>query len=444
MKFKRAIFPASILSTVTLMGCNLDTNDEYSQTQTQTQTEITAMSGYLGSALICSAEKAESCNEDRSNVLGTTNSNGKLNTNETSLQHPLIARVQEGISFDSDKIGVARKSYTLFAPAGSTVITPFTTIMYTKKIDIETLAGWLDMEVKFISGDYIALKSNEDDNYKAQQAHLLARSINDLEVDSEEDLRKLGIFVSGLASNGNKLDEVKIIRGPSENFIEEEAKHNSLATYVDGNKFTYRSLNESHPTDEGDYKNGELTIEYIDNELNVNGSHDLYSYTASGSVIKAPGVGYIDTYYYASDDVALVSTSRSGLDLVTKKSLSNTESISISTMDIKLEGNSWFYISPTESLKLADITKFSFNNDKTLTIKINDDNEFKGTWKAEGDQLSINSDDHRMSYKFEFKIDDDNVLPVINTVDGENQYGLFIGTLEFAEQIKKLWNKDKH
>ncbi|QUM88741.1 hypothetical protein HWV03_07970 [Moritella sp. 36] len=436
MKFKRVIFPASILSTVTLMGCNLDTNDSYSQT------EITAMSGYLGSALICSAEKAQSCNEDRSNVLGTTNSNGKLNTNETSLQHPLIARVQEGISFDSDKIGVARKSYTLFAPAGSTVITPFTTIMYTKKIDIETLAGWLDMEVKFISGDYIALKSNEDDNYKAQQAHLLARTISDLDIHNETDLRKLGDLVTGLVNDGDKLDEVKITRDIENNFIKEKANHNSLAAYVDGNKFTYRSLNESHLTDEGDYKNGELTIEYIDNELNVNGSRNLYSYTASGSVIKAPGVAYIDTYYYASDNVALVSTSRAGLDLVTHASLSKTKNISLT--NIKLEGNSWFYISPTESLALADITKFSFKNNKTLTIKINDDSEFEGIWKAEADQLTINSDDNRMSYKFEFKIDDDNVLPVINTVDGENQYGLFIGTLEFAEQIKKLWNKDKH
>jgi len=443
MKFKRVIFPASILSTVTLMGCNLDTNDSYSQT------EITAMSGYLGSALICSAEKTESCNEDRSNVLGTTNSNGKLNTNETSLQYPLIARIDEGISFDSDKIGVAKKSYTLFAPAGSTIITPFTTIMYTNSIRVQMLADWLKIEEKFISGDYIALKSNEEDNYKAQQAHLLARTITDLALIDEtdfnklkDDLQALGYFVDELVNDGDKLDEVKITRDIENNFIKEKANHNSLAAYVDGNKFTYRSLNESHLTDEGDYKNGELTIEYIDNELNVNGSRNLYSYTASGSVIKAPGVGYIDTYYYASDNVALVSTSRMGLDLVTQESLSSAGSVD--NLDSKLQGNSWYYLSPTESLALADITKFSFKNNKTLTIKINDDSEVEGRWKAEGDQLSINSDDNRMSYKFEFKIDDDNVLPVINTVDGENQYGLFIGTLEFAEQIKKLWNKGKH
>ncbi|KXO13243.1 hypothetical protein AKG98_3461 [Moritella sp. JT01] len=439
MKFKRAIFPASILSTVTLMGCNLDTNDEYSPTQTQ----ITAMSGYLGNALICSAEKTKSCNEDRSNVLGTTNSNGKLNTRDTSLQYPLIARVLEGVSFDSDKIGAARKSYTLFSYPGSTVITPFTTIMYTKNIGIQTLAGWLSIEGKFISGDYIALKSNEEDNEQAQRAHLLARTISDLDIHTETDLRNLGKFVTDLVNDGDKLDEIKITRGNANNFTKEEAKHNSLAAYVDGNEFTYRSLNESHPTHEGDYKNGELTIDYNNNQLSVNGSRHLYSYTASGSIIKAPGVGYIDTYYYASDDVALVSTSRSGLDLVTKKSLSNTDSIRISTMDIKLEGNSWFYISPTESLKLADITKFSFNNNKTLTIKINDDNEFEGSWKTEREQLTITSD-KVVSYKFEFKINDENVLPVINTENEKTQYGLFIRTSEFAEQIKKLWNKGKH
>ncbi len=445
MKFKRAILPASIFSTFILVGCSFDVDNNSSerpQYPQYPQTTITTMNGYLENVLICSAKNTNSCSEEQDNVIGITDSNGELIIKNTYLEYPLIAKVRAGKSFDSHQVGAVKKSYTLVSPSGTTVITPFTNLVLTKHITIEKLADWLRIDSYFISGDYIALKSNDEDRYNAQKAHLLARTITELTLTDEDRLRKLGDFVTEFDNQAVDLDKTRIILDGHNDFKEKVINSNSLGSYVKDNLFYYRSLNEDHSMSNGDYKYGELEIEFVkNNKLIINGSLNSYSYTTSGSTLKVLNVGYTDTYYYASKNVALVSTSRMGLDLVTQESLNSAGSVD--NLDSKLQDNSWFYLSPTESFKVTDITKFSFNNDKTLTIKINDDSEFKGLWAIEEHQLTITDVDHVESYKFEFKIDDDNVLPVINTVDGEKQYGLFIGTLEFAEQIKTLWNKDK-
>lgn len=442
MKFKRVIFPASILSTVTLMGCNFDVDNNNNEQPQYPQTTITIMNGYLENALVCSAKNTNSCSEGQDNVIGITDSNGELIVKDTYLESPLIAKIRAGKSFDSHQMGTVKKSYTLVAPSGTTVITPFTSLVLTKHITIEKLADWLSIDSYFISGDYIALKSNDEDRYNAQKAHLLARTITELTLTDEDLLRKLGHFLANLDNKAIDLDKTEIILNEDQDFQKKVLNNNSLGSYVKDKLFYYRSLNEDHSMSNGDYKYGELEIEFVkNNKLIINGSLNSYSYTTSGSTLRVLNVGYTDTYYYANKNIALVSTSRMGLDLVTQESLSSASSVD--NLDSKLQDNSWFYLSPTESFKLADITKFSFKNNKTLTIKINDDNEFEGLWVIEEHQLIITDIDHVVIYKFEFKIDDDNVLPVISTVDGENQYGLFIGTLEFAEQIKKLWNKDK-
>ncbi len=130
-------------------------------------TTYKAIDGYLGNAEVYADRNSDNIGTS-DELLGTTNSDGTIQIEQSDTQYPIIIKIVANQTIDSDT-GILTESKELIAPAGTSVITPFTTVAYLNDMDISSLAEELGVTEDSISGDFIE-NGNTD-------AHAMARSI---------------------------------------------------------------------------------------------------------------------------------------------------------------------------------------------------------------------------------------------------------------------------
>ncbi|WP_318466736.1 hypothetical protein [Photobacterium leiognathi] len=186
MQFKLSLVAASLLTTLTLTGCN----DDSSSTTTAPETKaITAIDGYLVSAKVSvDTNNDNQCDKE----LGKTIANGKFNLPKQYESNKLCVDAIAKETQDEDR-GLVVKPFSLHAPAGSDVVTPLTNLVaqsMAKDSDlsledaqtkvIETLNNnGLSVSKEDVFGDYVANKNNEDKALVSSQLLVIAESLTD-------------------------------------------------------------------------------------------------------------------------------------------------------------------------------------------------------------------------------------------------------------------------
>ena len=138
---------------------------------------VTAIDGYLQNAAVMADTNENGYLDGDDYRIGLTNSMGQLEVSETFANRKLFVEVQPNDTIDSDT-GVADAYYTLNAPAGSDVITPFTHLA-TFLGGMDAVAEALDLPKSAIEGDFIAKTNSETQEIveQAQTVHALARFV---------------------------------------------------------------------------------------------------------------------------------------------------------------------------------------------------------------------------------------------------------------------------
>lgn len=184
-------------------------------------------------------------------------------------------------------------SYELIAEAGSSVVTPFTTLAKQLNLSTAQLAASLNVHESVVAEDYVELKANADLADDARQAHLFARSIipalsDEMDADSFNTL--VTRFSQALVNQQNLGTDLDSIRfNLSETGAEVEPVDQSIEHLFDRQLWSLEhltriiGLKEFHNniTFEDGNVNGILTIpapyEFDDHRL-IFGNNDEYSH----------------------------------------------------------------------------------------------------------------------------------------------------------------------
>lgn len=171
MKLKQTL--VSLLIGFSLFGCGGDGSSNQPPLITTLKT-IKVIDGYLMNVKVCEDKNNnQAC--DLGEERGVTNKDGLLTISMDDAQNSLLAYVIANSSEDSDSLSPIIRSYTMIATADVDVITPFTTLAFTKNISLKELASQLNIDEMIISGDYVEKKIAG--NMDALKAHFIARSV---------------------------------------------------------------------------------------------------------------------------------------------------------------------------------------------------------------------------------------------------------------------------
>jgi hypothetical protein len=169
----------AIAVSLILTGCGgSDSGDASSTGDSALQRQ--ALDGYLVNAEVYVDRNSNNIAED-TEIIGTTDSQGKFAVSEQDAEFPLIVRAIAGISHDTDKGGRLTNTFEIAAPAGTAVVSPFSTIAVIENKTLEEVAAELNIDSTVLDADYVAAKQANDE---AKQAHAIARSLT-LQLDSD-------------------------------------------------------------------------------------------------------------------------------------------------------------------------------------------------------------------------------------------------------------------
>lgn len=153
---------SSIICAIALSACGGGDSGSAS-------TNVSVIDGYLTGAVVYADINSNGTIDDGDYKIGVTSGEkGVIAVPNQYMQYPLIVKAIAGVTSDSDT-GIVQTSYEMTASAGSTVITPFTTIAATNDTDLTALATSLGVDLKDLTGDYVARDSGK--------AHALARTL---------------------------------------------------------------------------------------------------------------------------------------------------------------------------------------------------------------------------------------------------------------------------
>lgn len=151
------------------------------ENETENKTiRYTAIDGYLSNADVY-IDKNQNGVAEAEEKIGVTDAYGQVDVPADSKEYPVIVRVVEGQTVDSDYEGVATRSYEMITDVGNTFVTPFTTFAHISQKSLSDLLivldpdGSLGLTGEMLTGDYIAMAKEGED--AAIVAHILGRSV---------------------------------------------------------------------------------------------------------------------------------------------------------------------------------------------------------------------------------------------------------------------------
>lgn len=148
---------------------------------------LTAIDGYLYKADVCIDANSNNVCDDGETVIGTTDELGSFDVPAENAGDKLVVRIVENKTIDQDDGLPIDLGYSLSAPIGSLVVTPFTHIAQVQNKTLAEVAADLGFSEEDISGDYIEGKEGTNSTL-AKQVHKVAQYLADqLQSDAAVD-----------------------------------------------------------------------------------------------------------------------------------------------------------------------------------------------------------------------------------------------------------------
>ncbi|MEZ8094849.1 hypothetical protein ACED51_12185 [Photobacterium swingsii] len=446
MHFKYTAVAASLTLALSLTGCGSD-----SDTNTTTGNTIKVIDGYLSQAEVCIDQNKNSVCDTGELLPTLTNAKGEITIPSDKAGYPIIARAVAGKTSDSDKLGTLGSSYELIAAAGSTVVTPFTTLAVVQEKTLDEIANELNLPADVISGDYVAMKANDE---KAKAAHLLARSVTTELTPSVKDnqateltatTEKIQKEIDAQVNAGADLDNITVEIDDSGN-ASSVAIIQSLDAYLKDGDSQFISMNQAYAIDEGIFKvavSGEGKLALTDKD----GKEETINYTTEGNtlVVSSGANSERDTFIYIAENISLAVTEDSDLILWTKGDLKKSQPLAASYF----EGKTWYYLSDDAPSNSKDaqpmVAKMVFGKDKvTITEPYADKQQeaMELPWKMDGDKLFIDFPDGDSDFSVTLYLEDKNMMAVYNySKTRMGVYDLFIKHEDMAKNLYNEWKK---
>lgn len=448
MKFQRSLIAASIFSALLLSGCGSDSND--AATPDAQKTTITVIDGYLEDAQVC-VDRNKSGHCDADEIVGMTNADGQIAINDSDLDFPIIAQTIAGKTRDQDSAGLARNSYEMVAHAGSTFVTPFTTMATVSEMTMEELANELSMELEIISSDYVGTKANEDNTIseEAKKAHLMARSLTSELAPkvSDNDASQLSKSANTISAEINKsinedknLDTITIEIDDDGN-AESVEIISSLESYLEDEKPLYfASLNNTYVQQEGistiEFNNGNYTVS------NDKGGPDTGSYRVNNDdLIHVDEDGeFTEAFIYVSHSTSLAVTSDDDLNFWTKVDITSDATIPPVFTQTMLENQVWYFLDDDSDDKevVRMMAKMDFSADQVIITEGGNTETLPYNITQDGN-LYIDFPDGDRDLNVEIVTNDKHMLTVAESYLGKPTYSLMIKDEQLANSIWSKW-----
>lgn len=193
----------AIAVSLILTGCGgSDSGDASSTSGSALQRQ--ALDGYIVNAEVYVDRNSNNIAED-TEIIGTTDSQGKFTISEADAEFPIIVRAVAGKSYDTDKGGKLINTFEIAAPAGTAVVSPFSTIAVIENKTLEEVAAELSIDSTVLDADYVAAKQANDE---AKQVHAIARSLTlQLESDLVSSEANISAIKTQLDNINNKIND---------------------------------------------------------------------------------------------------------------------------------------------------------------------------------------------------------------------------------------------
>lgn len=360
---------------LTLWGCGSDGSANTTSSEPdENQYIITVIDGYLGNA-----EVYADLNEDglatEDELLGTTDEAGQLTLLAADApDSSLIARVIAGVSTDSDRVGVVSQSYYLSATAGETILSPYSTLAMESDYSLDALADYLDLNANYTESDYVALKSDGNEN-RAIKIHAVARSVATyIAQNGSVDLSAALSIVESVNSYLNdhsyeELDGVTLILNEGETIIVNN--YATLSAYLLAADAWYiNSLNPTSYLSDGEtsieFDGDEETMSLFDADGNLLETRD---YLFDDNVLISTG-SHTDNILLALPDIAIVKSSDNNqLQLWSAASIGYPFETELMT-STDVAGTTWYLLSDgstaaASELNLTTLTFSALDNEIT-------------------------------------------------------------------------------
>ncbi|PJC87715.1 hypothetical protein CSW98_00885 [Vibrio sp. HA2012] len=274
--------------------------------------------------------------------LENTGTDGSVAIDAEGSQYPIIVRAVAGSTYDSDTAGLVKETFEMYADAGSSVISPFTTIVHTSDLTLSDLAAELGVDEELLSGNYL-----EDTSTTADAVHLTARSIT-------------SVLKEALSSSINNKSTIK----------------NSVATIVNA---VNNAVNDGDDLDSividssGNSNSSPSSFSDFFTKLDTDSSHETFDY--GNTFMQLPsnpyelgnadmgGLSFTDTTISIRDNSGEVTNSYPVNYNETQNAYSYNVDENNVTTDVLFRGNEFAVISQPKVSLLVDLSKFNDYND---------------------------------------------------------------------------------
>jgi hypothetical protein len=266
-----------------------------------TQLNVKVIDGYLSNAYICVDRNLNSQCEDDEYLSAQTTNVGEIIVGQADTNYPLIANVLQGITVDSDS-GFAKHNYQMIAPAGSTFITPFTTLMVLNSMSEEDLAAHLNLSVDLLFTDYIA---SEQTNIQIL-ARSIASQLGQLEQTPAQNILDLAQSTSTyISENIANLDSNSIILNTASGHSIATIDSTIKTTLLNHPVWTFANLDGDTFADEGF-----RIVRFTDTTVNLANQWDNFILEESvtfgtDGLLNPSGTEYLEKFVYVNEDLLI-------------------------------------------------------------------------------------------------------------------------------------------
>ncbi|MDP5032507.1 hypothetical protein [Paraglaciecola sp.] len=358
-------------STLILAGCGGGDSGPDTSVSTpkpinpgSSQVVIKVIDGYLANAQVCVDRNSDNVCQNDELLTTKTNALGEIVIQQSDAQYPLIAQILQGITIDSHS-GFARKSYEMITAAGSTEITPFTTLSVLNQMSNEDIASALNIPVADVFSDYIAADSTD--------VQIIARSValtlNILGSMNAQDILDSSISISDYVSTNAITDPTAIVVKTLAGLETQSVKPTMKETLLSNSVWTFANLN--HDT----YIRENFRIaNFSDTSMTLSDNWDKLLYESEitynfDGILNAEGTEYLEKFLYVDDNLLIGQASADQTDLNVWMGGDHGDYQSSSFDEEQFKNGSTWYLVFYDDADI-NIAKMTFSN--TGTVEINE------------------------------------------------------------------------
>lgn len=434
-----------------IAGCGSDDNDNNSNTMVPTF-NVRVIDGYLAYAEVYVDRNGDNVADSDEKLAQLTDKDGYIQIPESDKKYKVIARAIAGKTQDSDLVYPVKNAFELTAPAGATVVNPYTTLAVMENKSIEDFAAEHNLDSALIAGDYVQAK--KENPAAAKKAHLIARSLTltlkeniaqstDSVGEIKTELEEIKNQVAELENNQSitDFDEIIIENGKVTETAETSQSLFSGNTYASAEfslpeykekgiqKITFADTEATYTNRNG--TSAALAIEYTEKGFNVTDEND-----SSADRILFFGN---DFYLLAEDEMYLLANER-------YQAFENQKFPTKNIENNQFAGKTFYAVwdDGDNGQPIPTLGKLTFQA-QTVTLEEYDINSgFKPfaksiPWKTAEDTLFVGQG--KESFNWAFTTLAHSGLQVVYNVTDVNEVAVFTEDQDLAMRLYKQWVK---